>query len=152
MNPDLWKKLLKLILGILVFTVFLNLSIGWAVTEKPWYEQFWVTIASAGGLGAAGTVLGLVIGGIGLAIGGGAIGLAGWLVFGVLGFSVGALGGSLYTIFADPGKFDFNYFKLVILFIGIGVSVFIAFLYASKVGRMIFGYLKKLFSNGESTP
>ncbi len=143
MNSELSKKLFKLIVGTFVFTVLLNQFIGWAITEKPWHEQLWVTVAAAGGLGSAGAVLGLLIGGMGLVLGGGAIGLAGWLVFGLLGFGVGALGGSLYTILESPQNFDFDIFRLSILLIVSAFSALIVVLYTSKIGIKILTYLKK---------
>lgn len=144
MNPDLWKKLLKLTFGFLVFILLLDQFLWWPAEEKPLPEQILVILTSAGGLGAAGAVLGFVIGGIGLALMGGAIGLAGWLVFGVLGFGAGALGGSLYTILNNHQNYDFNIFRLTVLLILIALSAHVAVLYASKIGRKILAYLERM--------
>ena len=109
------KRSMLYILGILVFVILLNQFIGFAITAKPWYERLFITAVSAFAGGGVGAVVGLIIGGIGVALMGTAIGLVGWLALGLAGFGVGALGGSVYTILANPQFYDFNCWKLTLV-------------------------------------
>ena len=116
--------------------------IGWAVTEKPWWERLWISLFAGGGFGLLGAGIGLVIGGIGFAMGGGAFGLAGWLVFGVLGFGAGALGGSLWTIIANPQSYDFDWLRLTIVIVVAAVVSLGTVTVASRFGRLAYLYLR----------
>lgn len=109
------ERLIKLLVGGLVFVVLLNLLIGFAVTEKPWYERLYVTAATAISGGGIGAAVGIIVGGIGVALMGTAVGVVGWVLFGVAGFGIGALGGSIYTIVSTPQFYDFDAWKLVLL-------------------------------------
>ena len=131
----------KLVIGILVFLIIMNHFIGWAVIEKTWFEKLWITIVAGSGFGTIGAIIGLVIGGIGLAICGNAVGIAGWLTFGVLGFGTGAFGGSLYTILTEPQNFSFDKGKLSLLIFCGAVAALIIVLVISKVGRLTRDYI-----------
>jgi hypothetical protein len=143
MNKQLLINSLKLTLGIFVFILIFNQFIGWAITEKSWFERLWITLAAGGGFGVAGAGIGLLIGGIGLALGGGAIGLAGWLAFGVLGFGTGALGGSIYTIILNPSNYDIDTIRLVALVAFSAIAAMTVVLFMSKTGRLVIGYINK---------
>ena len=142
MKNELILRSLKLTIGFFVFIVIFNQLAGWAITEKSWIEKLWITIIAGGGFGVLGGSIGLVIGGIGLALGGGAIGLAGWLAFGVLGFGVGALGGSVWTIIQNPQNYDFDYFRLSIVVLAAGTTALASVLFSSTLGKWVKSYIK----------
>lgn len=138
---NLLKQSIKLILGVFVFVLIFNQFVGWAVTEKSWIEKLWITFSAGGGFGVIGTVVGLIVGGIGVAIGGGAIGIAGWLAFGVLGFGAGALGGSIWTIMSNPGAYNYDSFKLSVVVVIALSAAAASVLSATKLGRWIRRYI-----------
>ena len=142
MKNELLKRARNLALGIFVFILVFNQLVGWAVTEKSWIERLLVTIAAGVGFGTIGIGIGLVIGGIGIALGGGAIGLAGWLAFGVLGFGVGAFGGSVWTILQNPQNYNFDYFKLSLVVVVAGTVALASALFSTKLGRWMRSYIK----------
>ena len=142
MKKKFLKILLKLVLGVFVFMATLSQLLGWAISEKLWVEKLWVTAASGGVFGAIGLGVGVVIGGIGLALGGGAIGIAGWLVFGVLGFGAGALGGSLWTIIQSPQDYNIDFFRLSLVLIAATTVTIASLMLTSRCGRWVRRYIK----------
>jgi hypothetical protein len=82
------------------------------------------------------------LGGMGLALGGGAIGLIGWLTFGVLGFGIGAVSGSLWTILQNPQNYDFDYLRLSVIVVAAFTGALVSVLFASKFGRWVRRYIK----------
>lgn len=136
------NRALKLAVGMLFFVLVFNQLIGWAVTEKSWFEKLWITVVAGGGFGAVGAGIGLVIGGIGIALGGGAIGLAGWLAFGVFGFGAGALGGSVWTILQNPQHYDFDYIRLSLVVVTAITIALASVVFTTKLGRWIRSYIK----------
>jgi len=137
MYSEIIRTALKLAFGLFIFVIILGQLVGWAVTEKSWIERLWISLFAGGGFGAIGAGLGLIIGGIGFALGGAAFGVAGWLVFGVLGFGAGALGGSLWTILSDPQYYDFDYFRLTVIVVIAAVFALAGVLAASKLERSV---------------
>ncbi len=117
-----WSRILHGFIGyVILFIVALfviNLLIGYAVTEKTWYEKLWSTIVGGSAGAAIGAISGAIIGGIGVAMGGWAIGLLGWLAVGIVGGTLGALGGSVYTILSNPNNYNINYIAICTIFIG----------------------------------
>ncbi len=131
-------RVVQYIMAVLVFVLLLNQLIGFAVAEKSWYERLLITAVSAISGGGIGAVVGLVIGGIGVALMGTAIGLLGWVALGLAGFGIGALGGSLYTIIANPQFYDFNFWKLsLIIVVCLSTAGTIAMLTTNFTERMV---------------
>ena len=142
MGSRLLKRAIQASLGLFIFVVVFAQLAGWAVTEKAWLERLWISVFTGGSFGLLGAGLGLIIGGIGFALGGGAFGVAGWLVFGVLGFGAGALGGSLWTILSNPQNYDFDYFRLTLIIVVASVVALVGILTVSKIERTIQTYIK----------
>lgn len=149
MNSETIKTVLKLAFGLFIFVIILGQFVGWAVTEKSWIERLWISLFAGGGFGVIGAGLGLIIGGIGFALGGGAFGVAGWLVFGVLGFGAGALGGSLWTILSDPQNYDFDYFRLTVIIVIAAVIALAGVLAASKFGQSLHQRVRRKIEGDE---
>lgn len=111
------KRIVQYLVVFFVFLILLNQLIGFALTEKPWYERLFITVVSAVTGGGIGAVVGLIIGGIGVALMGTAIGLIGWVTLGLASSGIGALGGSVYTILANPQFYDFDFWKLLLIIV-----------------------------------
>jgi hypothetical protein len=148
MNALYLKRTLKLVLWMFIFMVVLNQLIGWAVTEKTWLEKLMLTLTAGGVFGAVGAGVGLVIGGIGIAVFGTAFGIPGVLACGLLGFGLGGWGGSLYTILQSPQDFTFDYFRLVLVVGAAATAGAVAVLSATAVGR----WLRSRISSNNAPP
>ena len=111
------ERIVQYLVAVFIFVILLNQLIGFAVTAKPWYERLFITAVTAVTGGGIGAVVGLIIGGIGVALMGTAIGLIGWLALGLAGFGIGALGGSVYTLLANPQYYDFDFWKLLLIIV-----------------------------------
>jgi hypothetical protein len=111
------KRIVQYLVAVFIFVILLNQLIGFAVTAKPWYERLFISAVSAVTGGGIGAVVGFIIGGIGVALMGTAIGLMGWVALGLAGFGIGALGGSVYTILANPQFYDLDFWKLLLIIV-----------------------------------
>jgi hypothetical protein len=134
---------MRYLVAVMVFVLLLNQLIGFAVTEKPWYERLFLTIVSAITGGGIGVLVGLIIGGIGLALMGTAIGLIGWLALGLAGFGLGALGGSIYTILANPKSYDFDFWKLLLVIVVCLTTAGTAGIMITKAYEKLASWLKR---------
>lgn len=118
------KRIALITLWLATFITALNLLHSFAITEKPLYERLLTTVVIAFTGGGIGAVIGMVIGGIGVALMGTAVGILGWVAFGLSGLILGAASGSIYTIIQNPAMYDFHISRLLVV---IGVSAAISF-------------------------
>jgi hypothetical protein len=129
----MWQRIVKFAFGLTIFLVLLNLSIGFAVAPRPWHERFYITVLSAVSGGAAGTVIGLVVGGIGIAMLGTAFCIPGAIALGLSGLVVGAADGSLYTFLCEPQLHSCDTGRLVLVVLMCGSIVWVMIVLASRV-------------------
>ena len=107
----MWSRsqvLLIIMLTLAIFSVFA----GYAIEERGGLSRMWVSITSfLGGL-TAGGLIGMIVGGIGIAAMGTAFGLPAFAVagFGALfgGVLAGSIGTSIFAYFADPSRYELN--------------------------------------------
>jgi len=111
---------LQIIFGCLLFTVFVNNFLFWAIAEKAWYVK-WAGVLTGGGvLGLFGCVLGYSLGWLIVIYIPGVILWflpASW-VLGGLGTAAGTLGGGLFTVMQNPGNYYIYPFRLALLVLG----------------------------------
>lgn len=145
MKMEAFKNSVKYLFMGTVFLLCLNSLIHFAITPKPWYEGFYITVLSAlTGVGIGG-ILGLITGGIWVILispMGIVFGFLGAVSFGIVGLGIGALGGSLYTIASNPENYDINRLLLGLIIV---ISAFISwsiYRLLSIVIRPLFAYIE----------
>lgn len=101
-------SLRKLAAVLLMMGVALLAAYFFGIEEKPFWRQSWFGTAAGTGLGAlGGAVLGLIVGGLGVATGG--VGFAlGPLALTLIGAASGSGIGSWLGVFTNPRSYDFN--------------------------------------------
>jgi len=145
------KRVVQYLVAVFVFVILLNQLIGFAVTPKPWYERFFITIVSSIAGGGIGAAIGLSIGGIGVALMGTAVGI-GLVTLTLTGFGIGALGGSVYTILANPRHYDFDFWKLLLIVVVCLTTAGTTALLATKSYEKLATWLKKGKKENEVKP
>lgn len=128
----------QILAGVLVFILALNGLIEMAVVEKPFYARLYHTAIGAFAGGGIGVLAGVVIGGVGVVMMGTGIGLAGAALFGVAGFGLGALGGSLWTIITNTEMYQVDCTKLIIVIVASFLLAVVAAVFLGRIFSLFF--------------